>query len=78
MKYLDPADQLFLPVIVAVRGDTLQLLSSMADEMEISLDELFSALAEDSVTGLAKADSTFGETFIPNSCSTEDLLKSLQ
>ena len=55
MKYLDPAEQVLVPVVLSLRGDSAALLSEMASEMELSLDELVSSITEDSLLGLAKS-----------------------
>ncbi len=77
MKYLDPAERFLFPVILSVRADTAQLLKEMAMEMDSSIDELLSAIAEDSVCDLAGKYSFLEDVFIPDSCSTKDLLKML-
>ena len=50
MKYLDPSEQVLFPVIISVRADTAELLSFMADDMGSSVDDLLSAIAEDSAS----------------------------
>ncbi len=78
MKFLDPDKQALLPALISVREDTAYLLCEMATELEVSLDELLSGLAEEAVLGLSK-DSAAGKwTVIPDSCSTADLDKLLK
>ena len=77
MKPVDPAEHILFPVVISVRADTANLLSEMASEMGVTIDEVLSALAEESVSGLACVNdySQLGEVNIPEKCSTEDLLK---
>tara|TARA_B100000029_G_C17525464_1_gene941504 strand:+ start:330 stop:566 length:237 start_codon:yes stop_codon:yes gene_type:complete len=78
MKFLDPSEHVLIPLTVSVRADTAQLLREMASEMGISMDELFSALAEDSVCDLPVAEPIIDDVFIPDRCSTLDLLQVLE
>ena len=78
MKFINPAEHVLVPLIISVRSDTAQLLSEMANELEISLDELISGIAEDQVTVLGKTTSFANDVDIPDSCSTETLLKFLE
>ncbi len=75
MKYLDPAEQILFPVIISVRADTAELLREMADEMDTSMDEVLSAIAEDSVSDLSRSRTFVDDVVIPDRCSTDDLLK---
>ena len=74
MKHLDPAEQILLPVIISVRADTAELLREMAHELESSMDEVLSAIAEDSVTELSHSTAFVNDVVIPDRCSTKDLL----
>ena len=78
MKYIDPAEQVLLPLIISVRADTAHLLTEMAEEMGISVDEVLSAIAEDSVSGLEKKQALLEGVIIPDKCSTQDLLNSME
>ena len=88
MNYLDPAERVLFPVIITLRADTAELLDEMANEMEVSMDEVLSAIAEESVGELGPSssdvssldgDSAFlDEVLIPDRCSTEDLLKLME
>ena len=77
MKPVDPAEPILFPVVISVRADTANLLSEMASEMGVTIDEVLSALAEESVSGLASLEdpSSLTDVTIPEKCSTEDLLK---
>ena len=57
---------------ISVRRDTLRLISEMAEDMGISINEVFSFLAEDSVIDLELLEN-LNEIEIPNKCSLNDL-----
>ena len=57
---------------ISVRRDTLRLISEMAQDMGISINEVFSFLAEDSVIDLELLEN-LDEVEIPNKCSLNDL-----
>ena len=78
MKYLDPSEGVFFPALISVRAETAALLREMADEMGTSLDELLSAIAEDSVSDLAASRGFLGDVIIPDSCSKKDLMQLLE
>ena len=78
MKYLDPSERVLFPVILSVRADTAELLKEMANEMDVSMDDVLSAIAEDSVCDLAGSRVFLNDVVIPDRCSTEDLLKRLE
>ena len=61
-----------LDIRISVRRDTLRLLSEMAQDMGISINEVFSFLAEDSVIDLELLED-LNEIEIPNKCSLNDL-----
>ncbi len=75
MKYIDPADSVFLPAHLCVSGETAELLREMAREMGVSVDEVLSCLAEDAVIDLATVKDSFDDVYIPDKCSTEDLIR---
>ena len=73
MKSLNPKNEYIpLSVKISVRRDTLRLLEEMADDMGISINEVLSFLAEDSVIDL-QLDEELEKVYIPNKCSLEDL-----
>ena len=53
MKSVNPKNE-YIPIDlkISVRRDTLRLISEMAKDMGISINEVFSFLAEDSVIDL--------------------------
>ena len=61
-----------LRINLSLRKDTLRLISEMANDMGISIDEVLSFLAEDSVIDL-EIDEDLRGIKIPSSCSLEDL-----
>jgi len=61
-----------LRINLSLRRDTLRLISEMANDMGLSIDEVLSFLAEDSVIDL-EIDEDFKEIRIPSSCSPKDL-----
>ncbi len=77
MNYHDPGDQVFIPLIVSLRSDSADRLTQIANEMGVSLDELFSALAEDAAIGLNPSGG-LSNLVIPDRVSKEALLRALQ
>ena len=73
MKSASPENEYIpLDLRISVRRETLRLLSEMAQDMGISIDEVFSFLAEDSVIDLELLEN-LNEIEIPNKCSFNDL-----
>ena len=65
-----------LDLRISVRRDTLRLISEMAKDMGISINEVFSFLAEDSVIDLELMED-LNHIDIPSKCSLDDLKKAL-
>ena len=65
-----------LDLRISVRRETLRLISEMAQDMGISINEVFSFLAEDSVNDLELIEG-LNEIEIPNKCSLDDLKNAL-
>ena len=61
-----------LDLRISLRKDTLRLISEMAQDMGITINEVFSFLAEDSVIDLELIED-LNEIEIPNKCSLNDL-----
>ena len=77
MKSANPENEYIpLDIRISVRRDTLRLIAEMAQDMGISIDEVFSFLAEDSVIDLELLED-LNEIKIPNKCSIEDLKNAL-
>ena len=78
MKSANPENEYIpLDLRISVRRDTLRLISEMAQDMGISINEVFSFLAEDSVIDLELLED-LNEIEIPNKCSLDDLKSALQ
>ena len=78
MKSAKPENEYIpLDLRISVRRDTLRLISEMAQDMGISINEVFSFLAEDSVIDLELLED-LNEIEIPNKCSLDDLKSALQ
>ena len=77
MKSANPENEYIpLDLRISVRRDTLRLISEMAQDMGISINEVFSFLAEDSVVDLELLED-LNEVDIPNKCSLDDLKNAL-
>ena len=77
MKSANPENEYIpLDLRISVRRDTLRLISEMAQDMGISINEVFSFLAEDSVIDLELLED-LNEIKIPNKCSLDDLKSAL-
>ena len=61
-----------LRINISLRRETFRLISEMAHDMGISIDEVLSFLAEDSVIDL-EIDEDLKGIRIPSSCSSDDL-----
>ena len=73
MKSANPENEYIpLDLRISVRRDTLRLISEMAQDMGISINDVFSFLAEDSVIDLELLED-LNEIEIPNKCSLNDL-----
>ena len=77
MKSANPENEYIpLDLRISVRKDTLRLISEMAQDMGISINEVFSFLAEDSVIDLELLED-LNENEIPSQCSLDDLKNAL-
>jgi hypothetical protein len=77
MKSANPENEYVpLDLRISVRRDTLRLISEMAQDMGVSLNEVFSFLAEDSVIDLELLED-LNEIEIPSKCSVDDLKNAL-
>jgi len=73
MKSINPKNEYVpLRINLSLRRDTLRLISEMANDMGLSIDEVLSFLAEDSVIDL-EIDEDLRDIRIPSSCSVEEL-----
>ena len=77
MKSANPENEYIpLDLRISVRRETLRLISEMAQDMGISINEVFSFLAEDSVIDLELMED-LNNIDIPNKCSLDDLKNAL-
>ena len=77
MKSANPENEYIpLDIRISVRRDTLRLISEMAQDMGISINEVFSFLADDSVIDLEFLED-LNEIEIPTKCSLNDLKNAL-
>ena len=77
MKSANPENEYIpLDLRISVRRDTLRLITEMAQDMGVSINEVFSFLAEDSVIDLELLEDLNGID-IPNKCSIDDLKSAL-
>ena len=77
MKQANPGNEYIpLDIRISVRRDTLRLIAEMAQDMGISINEVFSFLAEDSVIDLELLED-LNDIEIPSQCSLDDLKKAL-
>ena len=77
MKSANPENEYIpLDLRISVRRDTLRLISEMARDMGISINEVFSFLAEDSVIDLELMED-LNNIDIPSKCSLDDLKKAI-
>jgi len=77
MKSANPENEYIpLNLRISVRRDTLRLISEMAQDMGISINEVFSFLAEDSVIDLELMEN-LNNIDIPSKCSLDDLKNAL-
>ena len=77
MKSANPENEYIpLDLRISVRRDTLRLIAEMVQDMGISINEVFSFLAEDSVVDLELLED-LNEIKIPSKCSLNDLKNAL-
>ena len=77
MKSANPENEYIpLDLRISVRRDTLRLIAEMAQDMGISINEVFSFLSEDSVIELELLED-LNEIEIPSQCSLDDLKNAL-
>ena len=67
-----------LSVNLSLKNETLRMLIEMADDMGASLEDVISSIAEDSVIDLKSLQDDLGIIIIPEKCSKQDLINSLQ
>ena len=65
-------------VNLSLKNETLRMLIEMANDMGASLEDVISSITEDSVIDLERLQDDLGIVIIPEKCSTQDLINSLQ
>tara|TARA_Y100001968_G_scaffold187047_1_gene171412 strand:- start:706 stop:945 length:240 start_codon:yes stop_codon:yes gene_type:complete len=67
-----------ISVNLSLKDETLRMLIEMANDMGASLEDVLSSIAEDSVIDLKRLQDDLGIVIIPEKCSKQDLINSLQ
>ena len=65
-------------VNLSLKDETLRILLEMSNDMGASLEDLISSITEDSVIDLQRLQDDLGIVIIPEKCSKQDLINSLQ
>ena len=65
-------------VNLSLKDETLRMLIEMANDMGASLEDVISSITEDSVIDLERLQDDLGIVFIPEKCSKQDLINSIQ
>ena len=63
---------------LSLKNETLRVLIEMANDMGASLEDVISSITEDSVIDLERLQDDLGIVIIPERCSKQDLINSLQ
>ena len=65
-------------VNLSLKSETLRILIEMANDMGTSLEDVISSITEDSVIDLERLQDDLGIVIIPEKCSKQDLINSIQ
>jgi len=65
-------------VNLSLKNETLRILVEMANDMGASLEDVISSITEDSVIDLERLQDDLGIVIIPEKCSKQDLINSIQ
>ena len=65
-------------VNLSLKDETLRILVEMANDMGTSLEDVISSITEDSVIDLERLQDDLGIVIIPEKCSKQDLINSIQ
>ena len=65
-------------VNLSLKDETLRMLVEMANDMDASLEDVISSITEDSVIDLESLQDDLGIIIIPEKCSKQDLINSIQ
>ena len=67
-----------ISVNLSLKDETLRMLIEMANDMGASLEDVISSITEDSVIDLERLQDDLGIVIIPEKCSKQDLINSIQ
>ena len=67
-----------ISVNLSLKNETLRVLIEMANDMGASLEDVISSITEDSVIDLERLQDDLGIVIIPEKCSKQDLINSIQ
>ena len=65
-------------VNLSLKSETLRMLIEMANDMGANLEDVISSITEDSVIDLERLQDDLGIVIIPEKCSKQDLINSIQ
>ena len=65
-------------VNLSLKNETLRMLIEMANDMGASLEDVISSVTEDSVIDLERLQDDLGIVIIPEKCSKQDLINSIE
>ena len=65
-------------VNLSLKDETLRMLIEMANDMGASLEDVISSITEDSVIDLERLQDDLDIIIIPERCSKQDLINSMQ
>jgi len=65
-------------VNLSLKDETLRMLIEMANDMDATLEDVLSSITEDSVIDLERLQDDLGIVIIPEKCSKQDLINSMQ
>ena len=66
-----------ISVNLTLKDETLRMLIEMADDMGASLEDVINSITEDSVIDLKRLQDDLGIVIIPEKCSKQDLINSI-
>ena len=72
------SENISINVSLSLKEETLLMLIEMANDMGASLEDVLSSIAEDSVIDLKRLQDDLGIVIIPEKCSKQDLINSIQ
>jgi len=73
-----PSQDVSINVNLILKDETLRMLVEMANDMGATLEDVISSITEDSVIDLERLQDDLGIVIIPEKCSKQDLINSIQ